>query len=114
MEEKIKELQDYFKGKLLANEFTELGNDNYFWTVTIDKNNFTFWVANGRHGFMQTVVPDQLKLNFMVLEFTIEELAQLHKIYVTNYREDQLKIEKDLRRRQYEQLKKEFGDGKNR
>ena len=65
MEEKIKEVQDYFKSKILAGEFELLSTDEWHCEIQIDKKyNFHFWMANEFYGFKQGRYSDE---SFMYL-----------------------------------------------
>lgn len=71
MEKKIKEVENYFKGKILSREFTIESEDAHNMKVLVDnKYEFNLWIANGARGFGTRGV---LVTSFMHLEFTEEE-----------------------------------------
>jgi len=78
MENKIKEVQDYFKNKILSGEFDICEIHEYYVTVLVDiTHEFCIWV--GREN-----APDYCKLwdgkfNFIYFDFEKEERAELHK-----------------------------------
>jgi len=75
MERKIKEVQEYFTAKILADEFEIITKGTHVWEIRIDeKYVFEIWMANipeyrnphGTHGN-----------NFMSLPFTEEQSIRL-------------------------------------
>ena len=89
METKIKEVQDYFKNKLLSGDFKIIKQDQYSVTVEVDsKYNFELWTAN-----MYTV-DGSIKLyegsfNFINVEFNSVESCSIKRYLikpVANYK----------------------------
>lgn len=107
MEAMIKEIQDYFKNKLLSNEFEVAKLSEFTIDLLVDsKYLFVIWIAN-------LDIPQSRKnysniLSFMDLEFTNGESVQLDKILspiVLKYRKEVLVEEK---KRELEQLLNEI------
>ena len=80
MEEKIKEVQDYFKSKILAGEFELLSTDEWHCEIEIDKKCvFTFWMANGKNFFSQP--PHEIQFMVLNLEKTGELFSIINKVW---------------------------------
>jgi hypothetical protein len=84
MKEKIQEVQNYFKTKLLRGEFEIVKREAYTYIVSIDEEyNFSIWMKNG---------PENRKLykhaddNFMHIDLTEEESVLLHNLLVSDYK----------------------------
>ena len=70
MEEKIKEVQDYFKNKLLKGEFETTKITDYWIKLVIDsKYNFFIWMANQEIN----VRLYESETNFMLFDLSSEE-----------------------------------------
>ena len=81
MNNKIKEVQQYFRRKIIAGncEVTEHGQHN--WNISVDDYQFNIWVANGEEyirikGFMIIPLNDAEKLTIWnrVVEFKRDNL----------------------------------------
>lgn len=106
MEEKIKEVQMYFKTKLLSNDFEIEKIDEFNVFLVIDnKYQFVVWIGNWD-------IPDTRELypkdTFMMFELTREERLKLHDVltdHVSKYRNEILLKEKN---ELFEKLKNEL------
>ena len=73
MEDKLKELNDYFVGKILSGDFELVEFGSYYVTIQIDgKHNFNLWIANGANYF-GTYDQCGFGTNCMALTFTDEQ-----------------------------------------
>lgn len=107
METQIKKVQDYFKTKLLSNDFEITEFTQYLVTVLVDNEyKFTIWIGN-------TNIPETTKLydgsyNFMSIPFTGDESKTLSKIIMPRY----LKYKQDTlikqKREELERLENEI------
>jgi len=78
METKIKEVQDYFKNKILSGEFDVCEIHEYYVTVLVDITyQFCIWV--GRQNPQEFCKLWDGKFNFIYFDFEKEERAKLHK-----------------------------------
>ena len=76
MEKKIKEVYDYFKGKVVSGEYEIKDCDMHTMTLIVDgKYKFVMWLANGEWA-LETY---ENSASFMQLEFTDEEKAVAYK-----------------------------------
>lgn len=84
LEEKIKEIGDYCKSKVLNNEYEFVKSDEYNATIKIDNFHFKIWIANN----------PKLHLDFS--EFIFEQNFK-DKISVFKTQKDRLKVWKTLK-----------------
>jgi len=106
MKEQIERVQDYFKNKLLSNEFVIVKIDQYQIEILIDDHfNFTLWIGN--FDIPGTVNQNTiLKQSFMDLKLTDENSEDLHAILyptIIKHRKEVLLAEKT---QELENLKK--------
>jgi hypothetical protein len=97
MEAKIKEVQDYFKAKILASDFKVIAISEYVCDILIDENyKFGIWIGN-------IDIKDSVKIynlyqsNFIYFQFEYSECIKLHKIFAPikkEYVSNKLKAEK--------------------
>ncbi len=96
MKQKIKEVHDYFKNKLLENDCEIIEMKEHTCKVSIDKEyNFTIWTGNFTY-------PDHCKLysgsyNFIHINFSSKESKKLHsnfKSRVNKFKKETLLKEK--------------------
>jgi hypothetical protein len=79
MKEQIERVQDYFKNKLLSNEFVIVKIDQYQLEILIDDHfNFTLWIGN--FDLPCTLKNNTLSQSFMDLKLTDENSEDLHAI----------------------------------
>jgi hypothetical protein len=105
MQNKIKEVQDYFKNKILKGDFKVTKVDSYYVDILVDDlYEFTFWSGNSnlpetrkQHGF-----------NFMDLGLTTDEVvvidSLLHK-HIIDFKRNELY---DVKVKELERLKLEL------
>lgn len=104
MKEKIKEIQDYFKEKLLKGDYKVTSIEEHTCTVLIDDEcTFIIWMANGaEHRKLYNLGITQ---NFIHFYLTQEESILLDSLLVSDYKKflvDELVSKKE---RELEKLK---------
>jgi hypothetical protein len=96
MKEQIERVQDYFKNKLLSNEFVIVKIDQYQIEILIDDHfDFTFWIGN--LDLPHSLKNNTLKQSFMDLKLTDKNSEKLHAILyptIMTYRKEVLLAEK--------------------
>ena len=96
MKEQIERVQDYFKNKLLSNEFVIVKIDQYQIEILIDDYfDFTFWIGN--LDLPHSLKNNTLKQSFMDLKLTDKNSEDLHAILystIMTYRKEVLLAEK--------------------
>ena len=106
MEDKIQEVEQYFRNKLVSGEYKVVERDAHRWQVLIDgKYNFSMWVANGAPSY---TISDILTPSYMFFILTEEEREkgwEVIKVQIDKYKEEVFLAQK---RQQYEDLKKEL------
>ena len=96
MEAKIKEVQEYFKNKLLSSEFEVAKIQECTIDLLVDSN-YLFVIWTGNLDIPTTTQNYSNTLSFMDLEFTKDESIQLSKLMrpiVLKYKKDVLIEEK--------------------
>lgn len=79
MKTKIKEVQDYFKGKMLSGEFTIIGVEEYTIELLIDDEyKFIIWIGNV--DIATSRKPYSGKLSFMDIGLTDDEAIKLNDL----------------------------------
>ena len=110
---KIKEIQEYFKNKLISGDYEILYADHYRIHVIIDsKYVFVLWIANGEshlkidydYKFTKDVI------SFMDIGFTAAERKKIWSNRIRVIAEKQAKEKADAELKEYHRLKKKFGD----
>lgn len=102
MEQKIKELNDYFVGKMVAKDFEVLEMNSHYVKIRIDgKYNFYLWIAGGAN-FLELF--NGMDGNTMLLKFT---WLQQHHIYEI-FRERKIEEEKLEELAKVKRLKQEL------
>lgn len=108
MKKKIKEVQDYFKAKLLAGKFKVANITEFGLTLSVDNEyEFQMWIGNPD-------IPDTRRLcgenNFLNIMFNQKERIKMHSVtkrYVTEYRKKSLlKDKQEKLRRLQKEIKK--------
>lgn len=104
MKEKIKEVQSYFKEKLLKGEFEITKRERYTYRISIDKEyDFHIWMENGPiNRKLSTSIPSD---SFIQFNLTTEESILLDSLLVSDYKKflvDELVSKKE---RELEELK---------
>jgi len=98
MKTKIKEVQDYFKGKILNGEFETVEQSQHQFKVKIDKEYyFVIWIGNS-YKYPDTVKISDVSHSFMNISFTDEESIKLHNLLkdrIQKYRSETLIKEKE-------------------
>ena len=102
MKKQIKEVQKYFKSKIVRGEFDVLEHDTYVTKILID-NEFNFIIRMGNAG-AQFV--ELWQGSFMSLAF--DEAEQL--IIFDNLTAMRFQVLKDKKRAEFEKLKAELGE----
>lgn len=97
METQIKEVQEYFKAKILDKDFEIKSIDEYIMTITIDGNyDFKIWLGNFDNQALRFIIDD----SFMTIELNDAECTYLHNLIagdVKSYRFNEL-----LKKKQFE------------
>jgi len=91
MKKQIKKVQDYFKNKMLSNDFEVENIDEYVISLKIDGYLFSIWIGN--LNIEGSINQHFMRYNFLDLKITIEESILLHKIIfpaVKIFRKDNL------------------------
>ncbi|MFA6185502.1 MAG: hypothetical protein WC720_05160 [Candidatus Shapirobacteria bacterium] len=85
IEEKIKEVQNYFVNKIMAGEFEIIFKDSrFFVTIIVDsKYRFMIWTANSYDPSSYLHPYDGIGKYFMQLEFSDDQAASLKEIIKT-------------------------------
>lgn len=106
IENKIKEIQEYFKEKILKWEF-EFVTEDYYSTILVDwKYKFTFRFYDNKIS-MERDVWDQ---NFFIINLSEEEEKKFYETLKNIWYVERLEEEKrNEKMKQYEKLKKELG-----
>ena len=74
MENKIKEVQAYFKNKMLKGEFEVLSIEEYYTKIQIDdKYKFHLWGGYNPDSYPNKKLWTATEENFILFDFTIEE-----------------------------------------
>lgn len=112
MKIKIKQVQDYFKNRLLQGEFEVESISEHVLNVVIDsKYNFGIWIGNyGIPNTRDLYVSLGSAINFMDLNLIQKDRIKLHsatKKIVADYRKNVLLKSK---RKELERLQKELGE----
>jgi len=108
MEKQIKELQDYFVAKILAEEVLIGKMDRHVMELFVDGRRFHLWLANepkNRKPYHTT--GDGY---FMELEFTDEQAILADSIYSPIAKKYQETVLRDFELKQLEELKAKYGD----
>lgn len=102
--EKLKEVKEYFKKKILNGDFTVINDGEYFIIIEVDGYRFSIWVANG----FECVKTYESAYNEVGLEFLHKEKRVFWSKYVKDKKDkdDEEKKEKELR--ELERLKKKY------
>ena len=103
MENKIKEIQEYFKDKIIAWDFKYIIKDDEISILIDDKYNFYFfvkWWAVFEFPAFASVE------HFMHLSFSHEEQTQIWKIFEKIILENKSESEKEKDLKEFERIKK--------
>jgi hypothetical protein len=107
MEAKIKEVQKYFKDKILSKDFTITSQTEYIASILVEgKYKFTLWIGNFD-------IPECAKLyesnyNAMSIEFNQKERIKLHGIIKKDVMDFKNKVTLPQKLAELERLKKEL------
>ena len=102
MKEKIKEVQDYFKSKLLAKDFEIEIIDSFAAYITIDGiYHFTIWIGNPQ---VPKSTNQHYGKSFIDMGLSDEDCCKLHELISA----DVATYLKKIKEKQLEQLKKEL------
>lgn len=107
IEVKIKEVQDYFKQRIINGEFTVVDCGEHCCIIEIDKYSFSFWIGNGKDYFKQYTSSGDP--NFIYLSARNSENRRMYrslKPHIEQYRKDILNKKK---MEEYLKLQKELG-----
>lgn len=99
IEQKIKEVNDYFVNKLVNKDYEIQITDKYSVTVMIDgKYTFSIWISNGYKHISCDVAS---QTSFMVLDFTeyqkLDIYNNLNSIHKANIEQDELELYNKLK-----------------
>jgi len=109
MKTKIKEVQEYFKQKLLSKEFEIINIDEYILELKIDLE-YTFFIWIGNPTILGSKKIHHSRLSFINIELTDEDSIRLNEIIspvVNEFRREKLLAQKI---KELEELKKEFNN----
>ena len=108
MKTKIKEVQDYFKNKMLSSEFTITSVEEYTIELLIDNEyKFIIWIGNVDIATSRKTYSG--KLSFMDIGLTDDEAIKLNDILlpaINKFRKETLLEQK---RKEFERLQNELG-----
>lgn len=105
MKEKIQEVQNYFKEKLLKGDFKITERDQFIYIVSIDEDySFTIWMCNEPKN--RWLYRDAY--NFIYIDLTEEESILLHSLLVSDYNEFRGTMLIEQKKKQIEILKNEI------
>jgi len=98
MESKIKEVEEYFKQKIVEGEYKVVDRTQYVVNILVDnKYTFNLWVASGYHNFEPYNEFDSE--NFMYLRFTLKEKREawhnLEKLHQEKVEDKKGRLEKE-------------------
>lgn len=106
MEEKIQEVEQYFRNKLISGDYVVESVDAYIWSVLVDnKYIFHLWVANGEP---HCEINNTLNKSYMYLKLSVDDRRKLWdnlNPLMVEYNETTVLDEK---RKQFEALKIEL------
>lgn len=104
MKEKIKELQDYFKGKILNEQYTLVQNDGNNVVLEIDGLIFVIWIASFPEKVTTSTdtydkkTKDNIYLkfhSFIQLNFTVEEKNIIFTRFKKEYKSREITLLKE-------------------
>ena len=107
MKKQIKEVQDYFKSKMLSSDFVITAVDEFILELIID-NEYKFFIWIGNLDIPKSRKPAQYKLNFMDIGLTDDEAIKLNDILlpaINKFRKETLLEQK---RKEFERLQNEL------
>ena len=96
MKNKIKEVQQYFKRKIVSGKYEVTEHGQYSWELKIDDYQFSMWVSNG-FGYLSIK-------GFMIIPLTESEQETIWK-RVVEFKEDNLKLIIKRKEEELEELK---------
>lgn len=106
MKEKIKEIQDYFREKLLKGEFEITKRERFTYTVLIDKEyKFEIWMSNGsehRKLYCSSIG------TFMYFDLTKKQALKLHSLLLSDYNQFMKESLIESKKKALEKLQKEI------
>jgi len=109
MKTKIKEVQDYFKSKMLSNDFAITNVEEYTIELLID-NEYKFIIWIGNVNIATSRKPYSGKLSFMDIEMTDEDATKFNELLlpaINKFRKETLLAEK---LKELERLKNELSN----
>jgi hypothetical protein len=105
MKNKIKEVHDYFKNKIIEGDYIVFKKTSYVWSIEIDKEfKFYLWISNGSSS-LECYEHDN---NFMNIQLSLKERKLAFKDIEKGIKEHDINVLKVARKIKYESLKKEF------
>ncbi len=103
LDSRVKELNDYFVGKLVTGEYEVNGRDKFMIVVNIDGYRFNIWIANG--GLNVQTYGSGFKGNFMELFFSKEQKSTIYKNLMSEESRIALMEEIENKEKEIERLK---------
>ncbi len=104
MEAKIKEVHDYFKGKIINGEYKVVKRGDHVWNLMVDgKYEFRLWIANDGYNF------SAYDGSFMPLKLTVKEQLKGWTKIKKLIKEWEQTTQKREKTKQFNKLKKELG-----
>lgn len=106
MEDKIQEVEQYFRDKLISGDYVVKSIDRFTWSVLVDdKYVFSLWVANGEYGCGINNTIDKSYMSFELSDEDKREFwSNLNPLIIAHERD----VNMEIKRKQFEALKIEL------
>lgn len=106
MEEKIQEVEQYFRDTLISGDFTVKTTDEFAWSVLIDdKYVFSIWIRNGEDHLH---IDSKLYHSYISFQLTEEDKHKIWNVLEPLIIAHERDVNRELKRKQYEALKIEL------
>ena len=110
MEDKIKEVQEYFVTKMINGDFEFVSYDEYCVSIIIDgKYSFELWIAN-KVSYLHLSNADSMKPNFMQLELKENQSNFIWEHLMPHIDQYNRTVVRTKKLKQIEELKKEVDE----
>jgi hypothetical protein len=106
MEQKIKEVENYFRKKLIEGEFELLKVDEYNMEVSIDGYIFNLWVSN--YNLPKTYKLSETRPSYINLKLNDEDSLKLHNLIYSQVMQYRSKILIEKKKAEIERLELEL------
>ncbi|MDD4515683.1 hypothetical protein [Massilibacteroides sp.] len=109
MKDKITEIENYFKNKLLSGEFKIISINEYTLELIIDcEYTFNIWIGN--YNIPETRKIYKSMISFMNIELTDTQAKKLHYILSPEIRKYKNEILLEQKKKELEKLQKEINN----